>query len=284
MMAYQSIDVAPIAGAIGAEISGVDLSQDLPERTFDEIHKAFLDYKVLCFRNQNLTPEQQVAVSRCFGTPDIYPYIKSLPDVPEVIEILKTERDNVNFGGVWHSDTSYLPNPALGTLLYALETPEQGGDTLFANMQFAYEALSDAMKAMLDGMIGVNSSAQNYTGGRAKVMKELDGMKDKYIDSSEVSIAGHPVVRTHPETGAKGLYISRSHTANFKGMTREESRPLIDFLSDHAVRAEFTCRVQWKPGTMVLWDNRCTQHCAINDYNGQRRRMHRVTLKGEQPA
>lgn len=283
-MAYHSIDVAPIAGSIGAEISGVDLSRDLGNQVFDEIHQAFLDHKILCFRDQDLTPEQQVVFSEHFGKPDIYPYIKSLPDVPEVIEILKTERDTVNFGDAWHSDTSYLPNPALGTLLYALETPEQGGDTLFANMQSAYEALSDAMKAMLDGMIGVNSSAQNYTGGRAKVMKALDGMKDKYIDSSEVSISEHPVVRTHPETGAKGLYISRSHTAHFKGMTKEESKPLIDFLSDHAVRPEFTCRVQWKPGTMVLWDNRCTQHCAINDYNGQRRRMHRVTLVGDTPA
>ena len=283
-MAYQTIEVSPVSGAIGAEIFGVDLSGDLGNRVFDEIHQAFLEFKTLCFRDQSLTPEQQVAFASRFGKPDIYPYIKSLQDYPEVIEILKTERDTVNFGGGWHSDTSYLPKPAMGTFLYALETPEFGGDTLFTNMEAAYQALSAPMQSMLDGLIAVNSSAQNYQGGRAKKMKELDGMKDKFIDSSEVSIAEHPLIRTHSETGAKALYVSRAHTTNFKGMTVAESKPLIEFLSDHAVRPEFTCRIQWKPGTLVLWDNRCTQHSAVNDYNGQRRRMHRVTLQGESPV
>jgi taurine dioxygenase len=207
-----------------------------------------------------------------------------LPDFPEVIEILKTEQDTMNFGGGWHSDTSYLPQPAMGTFLYALEVPDSGGDTLFTNMQLAYENLSSAMREMLDDLIGVNSSAQNYKGGRAASIKKLDGMKGKFIESSEVSVAEHPVVRIHPETGHKGLYVSRAHTTNFKGMSVEESQPLIQFLSDHAVRPEFTCRVRWRPGTLVLWDNRCTQHFALNDYNGQRRRMHRVTLRGDRPV
>lgn len=283
-MAYQTIDVKPIAGALGAEILGVDLSRDLGNQEFDEIHQAFLDHKTLCFHEQDLSPERQVALASRFGQPDIYPFIKALPDVPEVIEILKTERDTVNFGGGWHSDTSYLSQPAMGTFLHALEVPDSGGDTMFANMQLAYETLSPTMKGMIDRLVGVNSSAQNYKGGRAKKMKELDGMKDKYIDSSEVSIAEHPVVRTHPETGKKGLFVSRAHTTNFKGMTVEESEPLINFLSDYAVRPEFTCRIRWRPGTLVVWDNRCTQHFALNDYDGQRRRMHRVTLRGDRPA
>ena len=189
-----------------------------------------------------------------------------------------------NFGGGWHSDTSYLEKPALGSMLYALETPTAGGDTMFANMYLAYEALSKGMRRMLDRLIGVNSSAQGYRGGRAKKMQELDGMKDKYIENSQVSVAEHPVVRTHPETGRKGLYASRGHTENFRGMTPAESKPLIDFLADHAVRPEFTCRMRWEPGTLIFWDNRCTQHFAINDYAGERRRMHRVTLVGDHPA
>ncbi len=155
---------------------------------------------------------------------------------------------------------------------------------MFANMNLAYETLSDGMKKLLDGLVGVNSSAQNYRGGRAKKMKELDGMKEKYIEASEISVAEHPVVRTHPETRRKSLYVSRAHTSHFKGMSEEESGPLIDFLSDHAVRPEFTCRMSWEPGTLVFWDNRCTQHFAVNDYNGHRRRMHRVTLIGDRPA
>ena len=283
-MSYQAFDVKPIAGALGAEILGIDLSRDLGNQEFDEIHQAFLDNKTLCFRDQNLTPDRQVKFASRFGQPDIYPYIKSLPDFPEVIEILKTEQDTMNFGGGWHSDTSYLPQPAMGTFLYALEVPDSGGDTLFTNMQLAYENLSSAMREMLDDLIGVNSSAQNYKGGRAASIKKLDGMKGKFIESSEVSVAEHPVVRIHPETGHKGLYVSRAHTTNFKGMSVEESQPLIQFSSDHAVRPEFTCRERWRPGTLVLWDNRCTQHFALNDYNGQRRRMHRVTLRGDRPV
>lgn len=282
-MAAQSIEVRPVSGALGAEVSGVDISAPMTRCQIDQLRSAFLEHQVICIRDQCLTPKQQTAFARRFGELDIYPFIKSLPDTPEVIEILKTEKDTTNFGGGWHSDTSYLERPALGTMLYGLEIPETGGDTMFANMHLAYEALSEGMKQLLEGLIGVNSSAQGYRGGRAKKMKELDGMKDKFIETSEVSIAEHPVVRTHPETGRKGLYASRGHTEHFKGMTPEESRPLIDFLADHAVRPEFTCRMQWEPGTLIFWDNRCTQHFAVNDYQGQRRRMHRVTLIGDRP-
>jgi len=280
----RAIEIQPVSGALGAEICGVDISKPLSENQSGTIRQAFHDHHVICIRGQLVTPTQQLEFARCFGKPDIYPYIKGLPETPEVIEILKTEKDTVNFGGGWHSDTSYLENPALGSMLYAIEVPSAGGDTMFANMHLAYEALSDGMKSMLDGLIGMNSSAQSYRGGRAKKMKELDGMKDKYIESSEVSTAGHPVVRTHPVTGRKGLYVSRGHTTHFKDMTAEESAPLIGFLADHVVRPEFTCRMKWEPGTLMFWDNRCTQHFAVNDYFGERRRMHRVTLVGERPV
>lgn len=280
----QAIEVQPVSGALGAEICGVDISKPLNASQSGAIRQAFHDHHVICIRDQQVTPAQQLEFARCFGQPDIYPYIKGLPETPEVIEIFKTEKDTVNFGGGWHSDTSYLENPALGSMLYAIEVPRAGGDTMFANMHLAYEALSGGMKRMLDGLIGVNSSAQSYRGGRAKKMQELDGMKDKYIESSEVSMAEHPVVRTHPATGRKGLYVSRGHTTHFKDMTAEESAPLIGFLADHVVRPEFTCRMKWEPGTLIFWDNRCTQHFAINDYVGERRRMHRVTLVGDRPA
>jgi len=283
-MAAQAIEVRPVAGALGAEVFGIDVSRPLSERQFETLHDAFLEHQVICIRGQTLTPVQQIAFARHFGEPDIYPFIKGLPETPEVIEILKTEKDTVNFGGGWHSDTSYLERPALGSMLYALETPTAGGDTMFASMYSAYDALSDGMKRMLSGLIGVNSSAQGYRGGRAKKMKELDGMKDKYIENSEVSVAEHPIVRAHPQTGRKGLYVSRGHTERFKGMTAAESKPLIDFLADHAVWPEFTCRMRWDPGTLIFWDNRCTQHFAINDYHGERRRMHRITLVGDRPV
>jgi taurine dioxygenase len=282
-MATQTIQVTPIAGALGAEIAGVDLSGDPGNAAFDAIHRAFLDHLVLVFRDQTLTPQQQVAFAGRFGEPGIYPFIKGLPDAPEVTELLKTETDTINFGRYWHSDTTYMEAPARATVLYAHDVPAFGGDTQFANMYLAYDALSDGMKALLGGLRGVNSSAQKDRGGRAAKMQQLAGMKGHYIEAAETLEAEHPVIRTHPETGRKFLYVNGSHTVRFAGMTEEESRPLLAYLAAHAVRPEFTCRVRWQPGTLVVWDNRCTQHQALNDYQGQRRRMHRVTVEGDRP-
>ena len=283
-MVYRDIDVRPVAGALGAEIHGVDLAQPLSNRVFDEIHQAFLDNLVIFFRDQAITPQQQVAFAGRFGKPGIYPFIAGLEEAPEVTEILKTEDDTENFGGLWHSDTPYMEEPALGSMLYAKETPVAGGDTQFANTYLAYETLSEGLKAALDGLSAVNSSAQLYSGGRAKKMAKLKGMKDQYVGESEAMEAVHPVVRTHPETGRKSLYVNGSHTIRFDGMTAEESKPLLDYLCRHAVKPEFTCRFRWAPGSIALWDNRCTQHFALNDYAGQRRRMHRVTIEGDRPV
>jgi len=277
------MDVRPISGALGAEVRGVDLSRELSNRETDDIHGAFLEHKVLFFRGPELAPPQQLRVARIFGEPAEYPFIKGLDEAPEVIEILKTEQDTVNFGGGWHSDTAYMPEPAMGTVLHAVEVPDAGGDTLFANMVMAYEALSDGMKALIADLRGVNDSDALYGGSRAAAMSKLDGMARNNVAEGKSYVSEHPVVRTHPQTGQKGLYLSRVHTRRFAGMSEEESRPLIEYLADHAVRPEFTCRIRWEPGAVTVWDNRVTQHYALNDYQGKRRRMRRVTLKGDRP-
>ncbi len=282
-MTVATIEIQPVAGALGAEIFGADLSRELSNRTYDDIHRAFLDHQVLFIRDQTLTPAQQVAFARRFGPLDIYPFVEGIDGEPEIIEIVKEPRETKNFGGGWHSDGTYLEIPPLGTALYALETPDCGGDTQYADMYGAYEALSDAMKAILDGLIGVNSAALRGSGGRAAGMKKTGNMKAINMDRSEELVAEHPIVRTHPETGRKSLYLNRAHTIRFKDMTEAESMPLIEFLCDHAVRPEFTCRFRWQPGTLAIWDNRCTQHFAINDYQGKRRRMHRSTIQGNRP-
>ena len=278
------MDIQPVAGALGAEISGIDLRQEFSNSVAAEIHAAFLKHHVLFFRDQHLTPQQELRFARIFGEPDHYPFLQGLPDAPEVIEILKTETDTKNFGGSWHSDTTYMEKPALGSVLSAVEVPDFGGDTLFANTALAYDALSDGMKALLGGLVGVNSSDGPYRGGRKAAMAGLNGMKDAYAVEAEVYESEHPVVRTHPETGRKAIYVNNSHTKRFRDMTEAESRPLIDFLCRHVIRPEFTCRFRWTPGALAVWDNRCTQHHALNDYAGKRRRMHRVTIKGDRPV
>jgi taurine dioxygenase len=275
--------IRPISGALGAEILDISISDGLTNSETAAIRDAFLENKVIFFREQKLTPKSQSEFARIFGEPDIYPFIRGLEDTPEVTEILKTETDAKNFGGSWHSDTSYMPEPAMGTVLYALETPEFGGDTLFANTAAAYDALSVGLKNSLDGLRAINSSDHGYKGGRAAGMARLDAMKGTFNPAAQSYESDHPVVRTHPETGLKSLFVNRSHTVRFKGMTEDESRGLIHWLCDHIIRPEFTCRFQWQPGSVAVWDNRATQHHAVNDYQGQRRRMHRITLKGDKP-
>lgn len=280
---YRSIEVMPLAGSMGAEVTGVDLSKPLANEQLVDIHQAFLDHLMIYFRDQQLTPAVQVGLARHFGKPAIYPFLKGLDGHPEVNALIKTENDTKAFGGTWHSDTAYKECPDLGTLLYAVEVPKAGGDTLFSNAYLAYETLSDGMKQMLEGLIGVFDSDKGYAGGRTAQISKL-GEMGKAVIATETFVAEHPIVRTHPETGRKALYVSRAHTLRFKNMTVEESTPLINYLADHVVRPEFQCRLRWQPGTLAIWDNRCTQHHALNDYQGQRRHMHRVTIEGDRPA
>jgi taurine dioxygenase len=233
---------------------------------------------VIFFRGQKLTPQQQLGFARAFGEPVGYPQLKGLPECPFITPVVKLEHERVNFGGVWHSDTTYLERPPMGSMLYALEVPPQGGDTLFANQYLAYETLSAGLKRTLGGLVGVNTST------KAAASKTREERMRASGEELKVLIGEHPVVRTHPETGRKALYVNVGHTTGFSGWSEEESRPLLEFLFAHQVRPEFTCRFRWQPGSLAFWDNRCTQHNPVNDYHGYRRVMHRVTLAGDVPV
>jgi taurine dioxygenase len=284
-MRSNAIDVRPIAGALGAELHGVDLAH-MSDADFDDVHEAFLAHQVVFFRDQTMTPAEQVGLARRFGDIHLHPYMEGLPGQPEVLEIIKREDDKTNFGGTWHTDQAFSPRPALCTLLYAKETPTFGGDTMFTNMYLAYEALSDTMKQTLAPLKGLFLGDRSAAAGGPSRKEKYAGQgamrpKDPFAD--EGTHAEHPLVRTHPETGRKSLFLS-SHTVKIVGMTSEESAPILGFLRQHAVRPEFTCRFRWEPGSFAIWDDRCTQHFALNDYNGQRRVMHRITVRGDVPV
>ena len=265
------MQVRRIAGALGAEILGVDLSRDIPAR---EIRRVFLEHQVIFFRGQKLDPARFMAFARTMGKPVPYPFVPGIEGFPEVIEVKKLEHERHNFGGIWHSDTAYLEEPPMGSMLMAREIPPYGGDTLFASQYLAYEALSEGMKGLLDGLYAVNSSA------KADVTRTREDRVKEYSKHYE---AEHPVVRTHPETGRKALYVNFGHTVRFRGMTEQESAPLLEYLFRHQVKPEFTCRFEWQVGSLAFWDNRCTQHNPVNDYHGHRRVMHRITLAGDRP-
>lgn len=281
---FETITVRPLSGALGAEISGVDLAGPLGNQTFAEIHRAFLRHQVVFFRDQILTPEQHMAFSARFGALQATPFIGALPDHPEIIAVIKEaeERNTYNFGGKWHSDLSFQEAPPLGSALYAREVPDVGGDTMWCDMYGAYERLSVGLRRLLDGMVGVHSARRSY-GPQGQFRK--DDIKSMSIRNSEAAEAEmeHPVVRTHPETGRKCLFVNPVYTIRFKDMTEAESRPLLKYLQDQAVMPENTCRFRWSAGTLALWDNRCTQHLALNDYDGKRREMHRTTITGDRP-
>jgi taurine dioxygenase len=281
---YRRITVTKLTGAMGAEIDGVDLSQALDEATLAEIRAALLDNLVIVFRDQHLTPDTQLAFARRWGDIHLHPFVEGMPSHPEILEIVKTPSDKKNFGGSWHSDQMFSPQPAMGTILYAKDVPSAGGDTLFANLYLAYESLSPAMRGMLDGLRAV-SVGDHFKGHDGKSRKEYfaDKLAMKMRDPGNVQTTSvHPLVRTHPETGRKALYIG-GHVHYFEDMTEAESQPLIDFLMDHATRPEFTCRVRWETGSLAFWDNRCTQHFAVNDYPAETRIMHRITICGDTP-
>jgi taurine dioxygenase len=280
-MAYQKIGVRKIAGALGAEIEGVDLRRDLDPGVVAEIRQALLENLVIFLRDQDgLPPERFLDFAQRFGEPVEYPFVKGIGGFPTIIEVAKLEHETVNFGGIWHSDTTYLERPPMGTMLIAREVPPAGGDTLFSNMYLAYETLSPGMRQVLDGLRAISSSA------KADVSRTReDRVKGSPNEAAPKElVAEHPVVRTHPETGRKALYVNVAHTTRFSTMTEQESAPILDFLHRHQERPEFTCRFSWRPGSIAFWDNRAALHNPINDYQGYRRIMHRITLAGDRPA
>lgn len=270
------IGIRRISGALGAEIGDIDLSRPLAPDTVAAIRAAWLEHLVIFFRDQPLTPAQFMAFAENIGTPVEYPMVKGIDGYPKIIEVKKLEHERVNFGGVWHSDTAYLEQPPMASMLLAREVPPAGGDTLFADMYRAWDALSDGMKAMLRPLRAVNSSAKADVSKTREDRIRTDG---RGAAAAEFT-AEHPVARIHPETGRIALYVNAGHTLRFSGMSEAESRPLLDYLFAHQTRPEFTCRFAWRPGSIALWDNRCTQHYPLNDYHGHRRVMHRITLAG----
>jgi taurine dioxygenase len=266
VLSYLSIEFRPVAGTIGADVRGLDLSRPLSNAVAIKLRRALVDYLVLFFRDQRLAPEHQLALSARLGPLLRVPYVKHLDEHPDIIAILKEahERTNSPFGNGWHSDFSFLEEPPMGSILYAREVPRHGGDTLWCNMYEAYEALSVGMKRMLTGL---------------KAMHSLPALRS-VAAGHEVA---HPVVRFHPKSGRKALFVNAMYTVRFKDMTEAESRPLLNFLFQHCIRPEFTCRFRWAAGSLAIWDNRCTLHYAVNDYHGCRRLMHRTTIAGDRP-
>ena len=270
------LNIRRLAGALGAELSGVDLSQDLPDATIAAIRQALLDHQVIFFRDQALSPERQVAFGRRFGPLNIHPYVAGMADHPEVMEVIKEPEDRINFGGGWHSDMSFLERPAIGSILYAVETPEVGGDTLFASQAAAFEALSPGLQRTLEGLNAVHSASREYSSSghsaqkrKSMAIAEADGLVGEFV---------HPMVLTHPETGRKALYVNPAFTLKIEGWKTSESMALLEYLFQHCRYEGFTCRFQWAPGSVAFWDNRSVWHFALNDYHGHRRHMRRVTV------
>lgn len=282
--AYRHITVTPISGVCGAEVGGVDLAAELADDVVAEIRRAVLDHQVVFFRDQRLTAERQVASSRRFGPYSPVPFIEPIAGHPEVIAVIKeaSERQGFNFGGLWHSDFSFLPEPPFASILHALEVPESGGDTIWANQYLAYETLSTGMQSVLDGLVGVHSAVNAYSKKMQRVHDTFVGMTVHTSDDAN-RVEQHPVVRTHPETGRKALFVNVQYTIGLAGFAPNESKPLLDFLFSHSTRPEFTCRWRWRAGDVAFWDNRCLQHLAVNDYEGHRRAMHRSTVAGDRP-
>jgi taurine dioxygenase len=282
---YRHLDVQKIAGSLGAEVHGVDLSTDVSDEVLAEIRAALLDNLVIAIRDQDITPGQQLAFARRWGEIHLHPFMQGMEDYPEILAIIKRPADKKNFGGSWHTDQMFSPSPAMGTMLYAKEVPSAGGDTLFTNQYLAYESLSDGMKQLAGQLrtvcVGDNFKAADGMSRKERYDRQMSEMKVK--DPGDVITTSiHPLVRTHPETGRKSIYIG-GHVQHFEGMTDEESQPLMDFFMQRSIRPEHTFRLRWQTGTLTFWDNRCTQHFAINDYPAETRIMHRITIRGDQP-
>ena len=275
---YATIEVRPLSAALGAEIGGVDIARSPDDAQFAEIRRAYREFGVIFFRDQTLTPEQHIAFARRWGEINVNRFFAPVDGYPMIAEVRKEAHHKDNIGGEWHTDHSYDAVPAMGSILYAIEAPEVGGDTLFASMYSAYETLSEGLKTTLDGLEAWHSSRHAF--GVVPDPEESDFAGRVGNPELATQDALHPVVIRHLESGRKALYVNPGFTVRFDGWSVDESKPLLEYLYRHAVRPEFTGRFRWRRGSVAFWDNRATWHFALNDYGGHRRLMHRITVEG----
>lgn len=282
--AYKRIKVAPIAGTMGAEISGVDVA-NLSDEAFAEIKTALADHLAVFILGRTLNVDALERFAARFGAFGDDPFIEGLPGRPHVLHVRKeaTEMLPVVFGGLWHSDWSFLETPPAYTILHAREIPPYGGDTLYANGYLAYETLSDEFRRILEGMTALHSAERGYGEGMKRIQSFIENMTIKTGGDASTRIQEHPLVRTHPVTGRRALYVNPVYTVGIKGLDEEESAPILQFLSRHMTHENFTARFRWKEGAIAIWDNRCCLHLPISDYLGHRREMFRLTIAGERP-
>ena len=283
--AFEAIEVERLSGPVGACVRGVDLTTPLSPQAHEEIWRAFLDHAVLWFPDQVLAPKQQASFAEHFGELGTYPFVTPVEDHDKVIPIIKEPDTKMNFGGGWHTDTSYVAEPPSVTMLQAVQVPDHGGDTLFADMTGAFESMSTGLQAMLSELTGVYSAEMVHgKGGFYADNPEADHPMD-YGDKGGVATrrVEHPIIRTHPETGRKSIYAGLAHCSHIKGMKKDESKVILQWINEYATKAEFVTRLKWQSGSLAMWDNRRVFHYALNDYAGHRRHMHRVILKGDKP-
>ena len=280
-MGYSTIEVEPMASALGAYINGVDFSKSLSDEQFQDVHDALVDNAVVFFRDQDLSPEMQLEIAHRFGTPEVHPIVEGSNAHPELIEVLKPAGEGASFGTGWHTDNTFFEKPSMITMLYGMDIPPVGGDTMWASMEKAYDHLSDGMKEMLDGMVAVHSAkiafdprttAEKYEGKHSLKYRHSDSLNDE---------VEHPLIRTHDVSGRKSIFVNPMFTLRIKGMTDKESAPILKYLYEFSTQPEFACRFRWEPKSIAMWDNRCTQHYAMNDYVQYRRFMRRVTIGGD---
>ena len=272
----KDIEIKELDGGVGVEIHGVDIKK-LSNSQFSSIRDAFVKYGLIFFREQSITPDQHIEFAERWGEININRFFAKVEGYEKIAEVLKEEDQELNIGGAWHTDHSYDDVPAMGSILVAKEVPDQGGDTLFANMYKAYEDLSDGFKETLSNLKAIHSSRHVFGEQSSYGEQTNNQIRNPELATQD---AIHPVIITHPESGKKALYVNPSFTIGIEGWSKEESRALLDFLYSQAVSEENITRFKWKKDSIAFWDNRCTWHYALNDYPGKRRLMHRITVEG----
>ena len=282
-MSTRTLAVEPVSGAAGAVIIGVDL-RAVDDDAIATIHEAVVRHHVVFFRGQRLTPDEQVAFSRRFGPSSPVPFVEPIAGHPEVIAVVReaSEAQRYTFGSIWHSDFSFLPEPPFASILQAIEVPPYGGDTIWANQELAYDALSRGMQTMLRGLRGVHSAVNAYSPKMQAVHDTFAGMRVTTSDDAQRSEV-HPMVREHPDSGRPSLFVNEQYTVGIEDFRPHDAAPILQHLFAHATQDVFTCRWRWEVGDVAMWDNRCLQHLAMADFTGHRRFMYRTTVAGSRP-